>query len=411
MENLHEADRTTTNSNRNAEIRPAQSIDLQQQHSNARPDEFSSRISVESNNSDSIDRNENTRADNATRREHAASKVRSPSAKSGSQNRNQQHSRQSANVLNQKQSSTTKTEVLLTATDYKNEGNRLFAACHFNEALKHYTKAIAKSPDVAVFFSNRALCYLKLQRFPEAIQDCRRALELDPELIKGHFFLGQAIAGTGNYDEALKYLQCAHELARENKLNFGDDITSQIRLIKRHRWDKVEEDTAQMEDELQNYLVELIKKDRDSKLREFRERLSAVRGEGSSSQAADQADRALATDDEVQLEVMQRNHQAKCDNYTEALVSIFNNLRLQRKKREVPDYLCGKISFEILRDPVVTPSGITYDRQDIEEHLRRVGHFDPITRQPLTSQQLISNLAMKEVVDAYLCENEWANYY
>lgn len=40
------------------------------------------------------------------------------------------------------------------------------------------------------------------------------------------------------------------------------------------------------------------------------------------------------------------------------------------QKRDVPDYLCGKISFEVLRDPVVTPSGITYDRKDIEEHLQ-----------------------------------------
>jgi len=28
--------------------------------------------------------------------------------------------------------------------------------------------------------------------------------------------------------------------------------------------------------------------------------------------------------------------------------------------RDVPDYLCGKISFELLSDPVITPSGITY---------------------------------------------------
>ena len=40
------------------------------------------------------------------------------------------------------------------------------------------------------------------------------------------------------------------------------------------------------------------------------------------------------------------------------------------QKREVPDYLCGKISFELMREPVITPSGITYDRKDIEEHLQ-----------------------------------------
>lgn len=79
--------------------------------------------------------------------------------------------------------------------------------------------------------------------------------------------------------------------------------------------------------------------------------------------------------------------------------------------REVPDYLCGKISFEILQEPVITPSGITYERKDIEEHLQRVGHFDPVTRVRLTQDQLIPNLSMKEVVDSFLQENEWALDY
>lgn len=47
-----------------------------------------------------------------------------------------------------------------------------------------------------------------------------------------------------------------------------------------------------------------------------------------------------------------------------------NNNYLWFQKRDVPDFLCGKISFEILREPVITPSGITYERKDIEEHLQ-----------------------------------------
>lgn len=43
---------------------------------------------------------------------------------------------------------------------------------------------------------------------------------------------------------------------------------------------------------------------------------------------------------------------------------------LSVQKRDVPDVLCGKISFELMRDPVITPSGITYDRRDIDEHLQ-----------------------------------------
>lgn len=44
--------------------------------------------------------------------------------------------------------------------------------------------------------------------------------------------------------------------------------------------------------------------------------------------------------------------------------------RVTLQVRDVPDYLCGKISFEIMKNPVITPSGITYDRKDIEEHLQ-----------------------------------------
>ena len=35
----------------------------------------------------------------------------------------------------------------------------------------------------------------------------------------------------------------------------------------------------------------------------------------------------------------------------------------RRQQREVPDYLCDKISFELLTDPVITPSGITYNKK------------------------------------------------
>lgn len=41
----------------------------------------------------------------------------------------------------------------------------------------------------------------------------------------------------------------------------------------------------------------------------------------------------------------------------------------------------------------------------------RVGHFDPVTRVALTSDQLIPNYVMKEVVDAFVSENEWALDY
>lgn len=43
--------------------------------------------------------------------------------------------------------------------------------------------------------------------------------------------------------------------------------------------------------------------------------------------------------------------------------------------------------------------------------LQRVGHFDPVTRTDLIQDQLIPNLAMKEVIDNFLEENPWAEDY
>ena len=38
----------------------------------------------------------------------------------------------------------------------------------------------------------------------------------------------------------------------------------------------------------------------------------------------------------------------------------------------MPDYLCCKITLDIFRDPVITPSGITYERAVILDHLKQV---------------------------------------
>lgn len=348
------------------------------------------------------------------------------------------------------------TKLAWSANEFKNAGNKLCCLHRYEEAILYYNKAITRDPEVASYYSNRALCHLKLQQWSSTIQDCRRAIELDPNILKGHFFLGQGLAETGNFDESLKHLYKANELAKANKLNFGDDITYQIRLIKRRRWSKLEHDGEDLEDRLHSYLKELIRKDKESKLKEVKLRLDCIRNVDTieqrveieptastskqtmeinpmneqcqpNEQILDYDDRvdlkdkktskefsttcaAGASQEEPMLEMKLAHSQSECDTYLDRLDSIFQNLRMQRKNRDVPDYLCGKISFELMRDPVITPSGITYDRRDIEEHLKRVGHFDPITRQPLKSSQLISNLAMKDVVDAYIKDNEWALY-
>lgn len=60
---------------------------------------------------------------------------------------------------------------------------------------------------MAVYYTNRALCYLKMQQHEQALADCRRALELDGQSVKAHFFLGQCQLEMESYDEAIANLQ------------------------------------------------------------------------------------------------------------------------------------------------------------------------------------------------------------
>lgn len=294
----------------------------------------------------------------------------------------------------------------MSAVEYKNAGNKLCSLNRYEEAINYYNKAIAQNSEVAIYYSNRALCYLKLEDWQSAIKDCRQALSLEPNLIKAHFFLGQALAGTDQFNDALKHLQRAHELSKEQKMNYGDDIAHQIRLIKRRRWSKIEDEITQAEDKLRSYLLDLISKDKQRRIDDLNRETQSEEQQATTSTSQQQDGVGSKSTITKATEI-----EAECDNYADELEKMFTNLRSQRRIRDVPDYLCGKISFEIMQDPVITPSGVTYDRKDIEEHLKRVGHFDPITRQPLEATQLVSNLAMKEVVDAYLRDNEWALYY
>jgi len=283
-----------------------------------------------------------------------------------------------------------KSSARLSDRDLKDQGNKFFNANKFDSAIESYSKAIALNPAVPTYYTNRALCYMKNSRWAQAVQDSKCALERDSGLVKGHFYLGTSLLELDKLDEAIKHLQTAFELAKKDPGSYYDDtISSKLRLARKKKWSLQEERRIQQEINLQAYLNKLILEDRDKKMNALRS----------------------GTDnyDEISEEMAQMEEEA--DKTVAELNGVFAKVDERRQKREVPDYLCGKISFEILKEPVITPSGITYDRRDITEHLERVGHFDPVTRTKLTQDMLIPNYAMKEVVDDFVTKNEWSLYY
>ncbi|KFQ51041.1 Sperm-associated antigen 1, partial [Pelecanus crispus] len=86
----------------------------------------------------------------------------------------------------------TSTSLPPTAAKLKSEGNELFKSGQFGEAVLKYSEAIEyviglgeQSPDdLSILYSNRAACYLKEGNCSDCIQDCNRALELQPFSLK-----------------------------------------------------------------------------------------------------------------------------------------------------------------------------------------------------------------------------------
>jgi STIP1 family protein 1 len=69
--------------------------------------------------------------------------------------------------------------------------------------------------------------------------------------------------------------------------------------------------------------------------------------------------------------------------------------------------MIDNISFSFMHDPVMTKTGQSYERATILEHLRR-SETDPLTREPLTREDLRPNIALKQACAEFLDENGWA---
>lgn len=261
----------------------------------------------------------------------------------------------------------------------RQNGNDCFKKDRFLAAIDAYTEAITLCPNVAVYLTNRALCYRRRNEWTRVEEDCRKALELDSNSVKAHYMLGLALLQRQEYGEGVKELERALDLGRgENPKGYMvEEIWQELAKAKYLEWEDASSRRA--------WKLQTLKDECEKALTE--KHLLDV------SQTTDFSDPA---EEKTHLEQL------------ESLADVFSKAAEDDTPTEVPDYLCCKITLDIFRDPVITPSGVTYERAVILDHLEKVGKFDPITREPLNPYQLVSNLAIKEAVQAFLVKHGWA---
>jgi len=72
---------------------------------------------------------------------------------------------------------------------------------------------------------------------------------------------------------------------------------------------------------------------------------------------------------------------------------------------DVPQHLCCPITYEIMNEPVISPSGYTYEKSAILDHLTR-SNTDPFTNEPLNQSDLRPNRAIMDAINAFIQENK-----
>ncbi|KAG1472270.1 hypothetical protein G6F56_001636 [Rhizopus delemar] len=241
-----------------------------------------------------------------------------------------------------------------TAEQHKANGNKFFAEKRFEEAIKEYTSAIIKDSGIPVYYTNRALCYLKL---------------------------GQALTEKKQHTEALNKLKVGYELAIQQKVKYVNDILQALLFARKKKWEDDEAIRLEKESELLRYVKSLIEKEKSEMLEK--------------------------ETDEEGIETIEYNTNEKLRKVESVFVKSIENAT----KREIPDAYLDKISFNIMHDPVFTPDGITYERQSVLDHFKRNGYFDPITRKACNETHLVPNLSLREAIEDFLKDNGWAADY
>ncbi|KAJ5805096.1 hypothetical protein N7474_010983 [Penicillium riverlandense] len=280
------------------------------------------------------------------------------------------------------------------AQDLKTKGNALFKEGDYSGAEEYFSQAIQKNPHDPTFFTNRAVTRLKLEKWAGVEHDARAAITLhgpkNPASLKSSYYLAQALLGLQRPQEAYEVAIDAYRASLSAKNPQTENLSKTVLRAKQQIWAARETARLREMNETLGSVEALIEADLKRGLEELQARLA--KGEIGEIGFGEDT-RALREDKERNVA-----------NVREAF-RIASKGEVQ--ERIVPDYLIDGITFEIMHDPVITPSGTSFDRLGIVKYVEQSG-VDPLTRTSMTVHDLRPNYALKAACEEFLTNNGWA---
>jgi tetratricopeptide (TPR) repeat protein len=115
---------------------------------------------------------------------------------------------------------------------YFKAGNEFMEGMKYEDAVMQYTSAIGLEPANPDYYHGRGEAYEKINKLTEAKADYEKVLVFDAKNVDATIHLGDIGNKTGNYEEALKYLNHATTLDKRNERAYSLKVVSLIALDK-----------------------------------------------------------------------------------------------------------------------------------------------------------------------------------
>lgn len=100
--------------------------------------------------------------------------------------------------------------------EHKTAGNTHMKSKDYEKAVAEYTKAIESNHSSEVYFCNRAAAYTNMDKFHEALDDCKRAIALNPDYAKAFSRMGLIYSKLQFYTESESCYTTAIKLEPDN---------------------------------------------------------------------------------------------------------------------------------------------------------------------------------------------------
>ncbi|KAI4870782.1 hypothetical protein F4820DRAFT_455020 [Hypoxylon rubiginosum] len=115
------------------------------------------------------------------------------------------------------------------AEAHKADGNKFFKQRDFSRAIAEYTSAIQLMPDEPTYLSNRAAAYMSDGQYESALEDCSRAVDLDPHNAKFLLRLARIYTSLGRPSEAITTFGRIHPPASAKDMAAAKEMQLHVR--------------------------------------------------------------------------------------------------------------------------------------------------------------------------------------